>query len=427
MERIIKAKIMEYLYKYNLITPSQHGFVSNKSCTTNLLETLDIITSCSAINIAVDILYADYAKAFDKVNHRFLCFKLLAYGFGEKIRNWINSFLTNRKQRVVIGKIMSRWSRVRSGVPQGSVLGPVLFIIFINDLCDLISNPMKLFADDSKIICKILDEYSTMSLQNDIDKLLDWTIKWKLLLNGEKCKIMHIGQNNPNANYYLFNDNEQSTIKTTVMEKDLGVHITNDLKWQHQCEYASNSANKALGIVKGAFKKLDIKQTKILYTSFVRPLLEFAIPAWNPNLIGDSNKLEKVQRRATKIPIETKKLDYGDRLKAFNLQTLSKRRERGDLIQQFKIETGQDKIMWSSEQYRTPSLKVIGPANAIRGHKKRLVKEKTSNNTRRNFFRNRVVNNWNSLDNETVESKNVNIFKANLDKWFQKDKSATAH
>jgi hypothetical protein len=206
----------------------------------------------------------------------------------------------------------------------------------------------------------------------------------------------------------------------------LGVYITRDLKWHYQCNNSAATGNKVLGLLQKTFKAIDVKLAKTLYTSFVRPLLEYGVAAWSPYMIGDIDTIEKVQRRATKIPSETRNLDYEQRLKVFNLQTLENRRVRGDLIQQYKLNNGLEKINWVNDQIKTPSLSAEGPANSIRGHSQRILSEQTRVNCRRNFYKNRVVRHWNKLENEIINCKSLNAFKNNIDKWFENDKSAMA-
>ena len=152
MERLVRDEMLVHLVSNNLIAPSQHGFVPNKACVTNLLETLDIITDTVNKGHSVDLVLLDFAKAFDKVSHAKLIQKLEAYGINSFLVKWIKSFLAGRKQRVLIGDRSSEWEDVTSSVPQGSVLGPLLFTIFINDLPDRLKNECRLYADDSKLI-----------------------------------------------------------------------------------------------------------------------------------------------------------------------------------------------------------------------------------------------------------------------------------
>ena len=215
----------------------------------------------------IDIIFLDFAKAFDTVAHKRLELRLFSYGFLDKLLNWIKAFLNNRLQRVVLGDNISEWIRVLSGVPQGSVLGALLFIIFINDL---ILNLSKLYADDTKLLSIIKCKNDCENLQIAIDKLVDSSKKWLLKFNIEKCKVMHIGNNNSDFKYLM----ESKVLTTTEIEKDLGVYLSKDLKWDFHINYMINKANRVLIMINHTFKYLDKNSLKLLFTSLVRPQLE---------------------------------------------------------------------------------------------------------------------------------------------------------
>ena len=416
LERLIADCILDHLLKNNLLAKEQHGFLKGKSCTTNLLEYLDILTDAIHNGIPVDVLYTDFKKAFDSVSIKKLLSKLLASGISGILLKWIECFLSNRKQRVVMGDCVTDWIDVLSGVPQGSVLGPILFLIFINDLPERLINDCRLYADDNKIIAPISSQSDSKVFQNDIKLLDEWSIQWKLGLNFEKCKIMHFGTNNKEYPYFMNNNNELMEIEKSTLEKDLGVFISSDLKWAKQVKYAAGKANSMLSLLNNTFKYKDKALMKTLYCTYVRPNLEFAIQAWNPYYNKDINELEKVQRRATKLIPELRHLDYQHRLKALDLTTLEVRRLRGDLIQQFKISKGLEIIELKQAQYPAHSIGTSGPASNIRGNKHRLQSELVKNCMKRqNFFTNRVVEGWNSLPSEIVESSSINSFKSKLE------------
>ena len=165
----------KYLYENNLLTKEQHGFVRNKSCTTNLLETLDYISASLDAGIPVDEILLDFAKAFDTVPHKRLLAKLKAYGFNGLVLKWIEAFLKNRRQRVVQGEIISDWVEIFSGVPQGSVIAALLFVIYMNDLPKELTNVSKLYADDTKILTQVSSNLCAAKLQADLDSAFKWT------------------------------------------------------------------------------------------------------------------------------------------------------------------------------------------------------------------------------------------------------------
>ena len=408
MEKMIKDELMQYLIKHNLINKQQHGFVYNKACNTNLLETMDTLTKLLADKESFDLLLLDFAKAFDKVAHKRLNLKLSGYGICGKLLAWLKAFLSGRKQRVILGEFVSEWVKVNSSVIQGSVLGPLLFILFINDLVDCIVNKSKLFADDTKVLAKT-NNTTESSLQKDINNILEWTNTWLMRLNLEKCKIMHFGKKNPKTNYTMksYESEELIQIEKTESERDLGIQVSSNLKYDAQVSKSASKANTMLGILKRTFVTRNVDIWKKLYTTYVRPHLEFAVSAWNPYLIKDINTLEKVQQRATKISPAIKNLTYQNRLQVLKLTTLEKRRTRGDLIQKFKIEKKIDIIEWEN----APAVAL--PRGGRRGqHKRELIKNCAQ---RYNFFNNRIASEWNALPEFVVSSTTTNQFKARLD------------
>ena len=196
MESLVHEQIMKHCIENNLISKTQHGFVHRKGCVTNLLEARDISTEAVHQGCGVDVVYTDFSKAFDKVPHKGLIYKLRAYGIEGEILYWITGWLVDRLQRVVINGTTSEWKLVTSGIPQGSVLGPLLFVLFINDLSDNIIHHIKLYADDSKIIAIIESDADAENLQADIDKAVEWSNTWCMPFNEKKCTVMHIGRPN---------------------------------------------------------------------------------------------------------------------------------------------------------------------------------------------------------------------------------------
>ena len=230
---------------YSVLTPSQHGFRKGGSCLSNLLVFLDLVTDSLDNQDNVDVIYLDFAKAFDKVPHGRLLDKLKSHGIDGKVWVWLKEWLKGRKQRVCISGCRSDWRDVTSGVPQGSVLGPVLFLIFINDLEATLVNSVLKFADDTKLFGKVNNDIDRRSIQNDLYRLIDWSEKWQMPFNTTKCKVMHLGRSNSQFQYLMNNH----TLEAVVEEKDLGLCITNNLKPSKQCQQASGAATfQKLGV-----------------------------------------------------------------------------------------------------------------------------------------------------------------------------------
>ena len=229
MESIIRDRLMKHLKDNKLLTNNQHGFMNNRSCLTNLLETLEQWTQALDDGYEIDAIFLDYQKAFDTVPHRRLLSKLLTYGVDGDILMWIENFLTERKMRVIVNGITAKWTRVNSGVPQGSVLGPILFLLYVNELPDIVKSSIKMFADDTKIWKTLKTDADVHSLQEDLDTLEQWSQKWLLKFNIGKCKVMHLGKHQTD-DYYLHEEIKLRILDTTDLEKDLGIWLSNDLK-----------------------------------------------------------------------------------------------------------------------------------------------------------------------------------------------------
>ena len=404
LESIIAEDITEHLESSNLITDSQHGFRRGRSCLTNLLEFFHDIFSLYDKSRAVDILYLDFKKAFDKVPHKRLMAKVRSYGIIDEVGDWIEDWLTGRKQRVVINGSSSTWRDVSSGVPQGSVLGPLLFIIYINDLDQGTISKISKFADDTKIGINANDIKAVENLQEDLKRIGEWSEIWQMPFNLDKCKVMHIGQRNVEAKYKLLG----KELEICNEEKDLGVIITNDLKPSKQCIVVEKKAQKILGYIKRQFTSRKEETILTLYNALVRPHLEYAVQFWSPSLRKDIERLEKVQARATKLVPSIRHISYERRLTHLNLYSLEKRRLRGQLIETFKILKGIDNI-----DYR--KLFTLS-SNQTRSNGWKLDLKRFNTQQCGEFFTYKIASHWNKLPAEVVDSSNVNQFKTRLDK-----------
>jgi ribonucleases P/MRP protein subunit RPP40 len=406
MESFLKDAILIHLNKFSLIKDSQHGFMKGRSCLTNLLDFMEEVTNELDEGKPVDIIFLDFAKAFDKVPYERLFKKLESHGIGGRVAEWIKVWLTNRRQKVGINESFSDWSSVLSGVPQGSVLGPILFLIYINDIDEKIISKLGKFADDTKLSRGVANECEVNVLRDDLKQIAKWSMDWQMLFNVDKCTVVHMGKNNMLYDYKM-GDN---MIRNSDVERDLGVLVGKSGKPSEQCVAAVKKANVVLGMIKRNiyFKSKDVIVR--LYKALVRPRLEFCIQAWSPYLRKDIDLIERVQRRATKLIEGYKNLSYENRLHLTGLITLEKRRVRGDLIQVFKMIKGIDNIDYNK-------FFEISKSHRTRGHNCRLVKNRSKLDVRKYFFSQRVVNSWNKLPQEVVDATSLNSFKNKLDKF----------
>jgi len=389
-ESLLRDVIVDHLETKALLRSSQHGFRRKRSCLTNLLEFLNDVTSKVDSGSPVDVIYLDFQKAFDKIPHKRLFMKMLAHGISGDILSWFTEWMSDRRQRVSVNGQLSGWKQVTSGVPQGSVLGPVAFLVYINDIDLVVQSSISKFADDTKIYRCVDTAADIHILQEDLDNLVKWSNLWQMSFNEDKCKVMHIGYGNERSTYIM---NEQE-LESTSEEKDLGVIVSDDLKPSKQCAAAVSRANRVLGTIKWSFNHRDKDLIKDLYISRVRPLLEHAVQAWSPQYKKDAKLLEGVQRRATKLVPELRNLEYEERLEQFGLTSLVERRTRGDMLEVHKIMT--------DEKYCNSHMLTRSHNSRTRGHSQKLEKQKFRLNTRRHFFADRVVDDWNRLPEHVV-------------------------
>ena len=300
-----------------------------------------------------------------------------------------------------------------SGVPQGSVLGPVLFVIYINDLPTELQSDVYLFADDTKIFRTIANESDSAQLQADLDRTSNWCDKWLLKLNPDKCKQLHIGRKTDIRAKYTVGEIE---IHQVTEEKDIGVVVDQSLEFEHHISEKVKKANSMLAIIRRTFVNLRKELFIPLYKSLVRSHLEFASSVWCPYKIKHIEKLEKVQRRATKLIPGLKDLSYDERLRHLRLPTLVYRRHRGDMIEVYKLVhqiydfTAEAIVHLWNNKYK------------LRGNSLKLLPQNCPSERRNNFFTLGAVRAWNKLPEEVVQAPSVNTFKNRLDKfWSTKD------
>ena len=411
LEKIICTAMMSFLTRNNLISPQQHGFVRGRSCQTNILLCLEKWTQMLDDGKNVDVAYFDYSKAFDKVSHRLLKTKLKAYGIDGKLYTWIEAWLTDRKQRVVVGGAKSSWLEVVSGTTQGTVLGFLLFLLYINDLPKKCSgekeSSIMLLADDTKAYQEIgtdrvKQEEDRKELQKRVDDIAQWAEDWRMEINPGKSKLMHLGKDNPNFSYYI----NGTEIKTVTSEKDIGFWIMNDLSTTTHIHKARSKALGEIARIKRNFSFIDKRAFCVLYNQRVRPHLDYGMTACPPDSEAEAKLLERVQAKATALVYGMKGINADERRRRLGLMSLKERRERGDMIEVFKILKGLTRIdasdFWEVRDARNGA---------------RLVKELATNGRRQrqNFFTYRVVQRWNLLPVDLKTAPSLAVFKNKLD------------
>jgi hypothetical protein len=323
-------------------------------------------------------------------------------------------------QRVKMNKSLSDCKPVLSGIPQGSVLGPVLFIIFINDMPQEFVNNCEsfLFADDAKLYKHILCDLDSVVLNKCCQSIYEWCNKWLMKINVSKCKVLSVAHNKGDIDKYDYGFDISGSGFTKLEHvdsiADLGVIMDSGLTFANHVYDKINVAYKMLGIINRNFNCLDKSSLKLLYTSLVRSHVEFAHSVWNPykkSLIYD---IEKVQKRATKMVQGCKNKSYRGRLEFLKMPTLVYRRFRGDMIEVYKI----------IHSHYDPSVAPTLPRNVdtrTRGNHYKLKIERCKYDLRKYSFCNRVVNVWNSLPDYVVCACSVNSFKNELDKFWEKE------
>ena len=319
-----------------------------------------------------------------------------------------------------MGEDSSKWTQVTSGIPQGSVLGPTLFVLYINDLPDSIQNNSTavMFADDTKLFARTDTSKDKKKLQEDLDCVCKWSSLWLLKFHPDKCKVLSLGykldETPPTFNMVTNSEDgsaNQVKLEATTCEKDIGVHVDDNLSFKDHIYTKIKKANAVMGIIRRTFDYLDQNMFLQLFKSLVRPLIETSVAVWAPYKKTDIAELERVQRRATKQVPGLKHLEYSERLIKIGLPTLVFRRLRGDMIEIFKIMAG----IYDNEV--TPT---IPKGNEhTRGHQRKIFIRGARLNLRKNFFTVRVGQVWNKLPEEVVMAKDVNAFKRLLDKHWK--------
>ena len=340
-ERVLRGRISQFLEMNDLHNPGQHGFRAGRSCLSQLLEHYDKTLDALEENKNVDVIYTDFAKAFDKCDHGIIAHKLKAKGVSGKLGRWIYNFLINRRQSIVVNKVRSEHSNVKSSVPQGTVLAPLLFLILISDInINTRHSTVSSFADDTKLSMTINSHEDTALLQADVDAVFEWTRLNNMQFNEEKFQLLRYGKNEDikdNTNYVT---EANHIIERKNNARDLGVIMSVTLHFKEHNQIKIVNAKKLTGWILRTFKTRDELPMLTLFKSLVLSRLEYCSVLTSPYKIGEINELESVQRNFTSHINSVNHLHYWDRLKALKLYSLERRRERYQIIYVWKIIEG---------------------------------------------------------------------------------------
>ena len=410
LERLVCQEVYQFLADHDVLAKEQFGFRPGRSTEDQLLLTYDDITKNLDVGHVTDLILFDFSKAFDKVDHSILLQKLRCLRFGDQIFNWIRDFLIGRSMRVMAKDTCSEPAEVLSGVPQGSVLGPVLFLLFINHVAANLSCKYMIFADDLKVYTRIdpcdTSEEQANAFQEDVRRLNETADSWGLKMNLKKTVALRFRRRfHPvTPPLYMLGDR---VIPVVSSQTDLGVIIDDTLKFH---EHAQSAARKAGAIAHNLLKSTVCRSSDFmiyLLKAHIRPILEYASVVWNTSYAQDRRRLESVQRLWTRHVLGLEKKEYGERLKALDLFSVEGRMLRADLVKCWKIFHGHSPIQ--------PSMLWDINNNArTRGHRFRIKVNRCEIDARARFFSNRIIGDWNSLPEKVAGADTLGKFKTGL-------------
>ncbi len=412
LEHIVVSNILDHLDAHDILVDNQHGFRSKRSCETQLLITCQDLANNLNSHIQTDAIVLDFAKAFDKVPHQRLNLKLQHYGIRGCLADWIKDLLTDRKQQVVVDGASSSSSEVLSGVPQGTVIGPLLFLIYINDIVRDISSStsVRLFADDCLMYRQIKSTEDQHQLQADLDQLQHWADTWLMHFNVKKCFSMHVSLSNRKRTFSYQMKGE--TLVNATSTTYLGVTIHQKLTWSPHIDSICAKANRVLGFVRRNLRGTPTPVKEKAYTTLVRPILEYAAPIWDPHQTGDIQRLEAVQRRAARFVLnkphyhpEYRTASVTNMLHQLEWPTLLQRRQQSKVTLLFKVQN--NLVAVPAEYHAQPS----NPRALLRCPH-RLVVPRSEIELHRASFLPSATRLYNTLPNDIGSAASIDAFKA---------------
>jgi hypothetical protein len=407
-ETIVKKHLLSHLNSNNFINKAQHGFLAKRSTVTNLLEFMADLTTNFNVKSSTLVTYIDFQKAFDKVSSAKLLQKIDMLGIGGQLRACLASFLTGRSQRVKISGILSESKPLISGVPQGSVLGPILFAIYVNDLPNILppSVKSKIFADDFKCYSKISSIVDIDITSEALNRITDWAEAWQMPFSMNKSTLMlfsHSVDLISGENLKLNNCVLESTRETL----DLGVIFQSNFKFTAHIDSVCNKAKQRLYVLRKKIISSDASTLILVYKMYVLPILLYCSPIWSPHAVEEKMKLESIQKSFTKRLPGFADLNYKERLVKANLKSLELERVLNDMILCYKI---------LHEMVDIDKNNILSyDANSMtRGHGLKLRANKPTCNDSLYSYSYRVIKIWNCLSPNTVWAPTLGSFKRYL-------------
>ena len=412
-EHIIVSETLSHLERENILVDYQHGFRRRRSCETQLLITSHDLASILNRRSQADVAVLDFAKAFDKVPHQRLLKKLHFYNLDANVIGWIESFLTNRTQRVIVDGYTSNEAPVLSGVPQGTVLGPLLFLIFINDIAKNVSSSIRLFADDCLMYRETQNQEQCQLLQKDLDTLAAWSITWGMAFNVSKCNIISITNATKKKQVFGYSMNNQ-VLKTVNSTAYLGLTINDKLQWGEHINSISGAANRMLGFLARTLTKCPQKLKEKAYMTAVRPKLEYGAAIWDPHQDVYINKIEMVQRRAARFVRNVPHRRSGPQpsvsamVSDLGWESLQQRRHNSRIALLYKVKNGLVEV--PAEYHPVPNTSRA----SSRAHNQQYVRQQAAIDAFKFSFLPRTIVDWNKLPGAIVEAESLEDLKRRL-------------
>ena len=427
LEKIIYRKILDHIRTH--ISARQFGFLANRSCLLNLLESYSKVSSSLDRLSTTHAIYLDFSKAFDTIPHHELLFKLWRFGITGTLWLWFRTYLIDRQHFVQINNTKSNHLTVVSGVPQGSVLGPLLFLIYINDLPDVIQySEVHLFADDTKLILDVLD-FCPRMLQEDLQAMYDWCQEWKLQLNPDKCQMICFTNRHSdcNSSQYLINN---QTVQESTSIRDLGIAIDKSFTFENHYKTICAKAYKTLHLIRRTMNlhQATVHTKRQLYLSLIRSKLTYCSQLWRPHLVKHCMMLENVQRRCTKIITNDYTSDYKTRLQQIDLLPLMYWYDLQDILYLIKcFQNPPDNInIFDHIAFTTSSTRSSS--------NNKLVIRYARTTSARHFFFHRVVRLWNAMPHinlnlpfNSIKKYLTRVMYRKFERSFDPNNSCTFH